>query len=332
MFQGPLLCPLHPPAAGALLLPAAPEAPRSPRGRQCDTPPRPAQGLPAALQTPPPRAEAPAAPGAGVRANKEPDAGEPKLEHPGIRICSGDWPHPGYFPPSAVHAAGLHRRGAPSPHPAPVRGHRPRGGAGNTRRLRRSRGGRSAGRRCCFPISPSPCRGRGSRSRPSPGKRRGGGGGGGPALRPHDARGGAGRHRPHGARAGDDAAGRRAAAARVAGRQSAPRRRRRAEREEERQASSAARRAGGGPAAPARPWPGSPENASCAPRLPPPLPAPCARRPTELLASPPPPSCGHPAAGCSRTLCRGLPRAGGKGETRAKGPRRLAPAGAQRGM
>lgn len=31
------------------------------------TPPDPAQGLPAALQTPPARAEAPAAPGAGVR-------------------------------------------------------------------------------------------------------------------------------------------------------------------------------------------------------------------------------------------------------------------------
>jgi len=191
--------------------------------------------------------------------------------------------------------------------------------------------GRSAGRRCCFPISPSPCWGRGSRSRPSPGKRRVGGGGG-PALRPHDARGGAGRHRPRGARAGYDAAGRGAAAARVAGRQSAPRRRRQAKWEEERQASSAARRAGGGPAAPARPWPGSPENASCAPRLPPPLPAPCARRPTELLASPPPPSCGHPAAGCARTRRRGLPRAGGKGGTGAKGPRRLAPAGAQRGM
>ncbi|CAI9171726.1 unnamed protein product [Rangifer tarandus platyrhynchus] len=172
-----------------------------------------------------------------------------------------------------------------------------------------------------------------SRSRPSPGKRRGGcGGGGGPALRLHDDRGGAGRHRPRGARTGDDAAGRGAAAARVAGRQSAPRRRRRAEREEERQASSAARRAGGGPAAPARPWPGSPENASCAPRLPPPLPAPRARRPTELLASPPPPSCGRPAAGCARTRRRRLPRAGEKEGAGARGPRRLAPAGAQRGM
>lgn len=116
----------------------------------------------------------------------------------------------------------------------------------------------------------------------------------------------------------------------------APRRQRRAEREGERQASSAARRAGGGPAAPARPWPGSPENASCAPLRPLPTPAPRARGPPELLASPPSSSCGRPAAGCARTRRRRRrrrsPRAGGKGGAGARGPRRLAPGGAQRGM
>ncbi|KAL4671235.1 hypothetical protein H8959_003944 [Pygathrix nigripes] len=113
--------------------------------------------------------------------------------------------------------------GAPDPAPGALRSSRPRGGARKTRPLRRSRGGRSGGRRCRFPIAPSQRRGRGARA---PARARGNGDkeappppprGCAPALRPQHACRRAERRPPPGARGGDAAAGRGAAAARVAG-------------------------------------------------------------------------------------------------------------------
>lgn len=97
-------------------------------------------------------------------ADKEPDAGEPHRDHAEASRSS---------PPRSPRASSPTRSKVPrppplrahsAPQPALARRSRPRGGAGNTRRLRRSRGGRSAGRRCRFPIAPSQRRGRGARA------------------------------------------------------------------------------------------------------------------------------------------------------------------------
>lgn len=202
---------------------------------------------------------------------------------------------------------------------------RPRGGAGNKRRLRRSRGGRSTGRRCSFPIALSKRRGRGARAPArAAGKRRQGDAftSGSPALRPQHARRGAERRPPPAARGGD-AAGLRTAAARVAGLESATEARRGGR--SWRRSRHPPRRGGRRPCCPARPWPRSTENASRAAR-PQPSSEPLARSPSNLPASLP------PATGCARTHGRRPRRGGGPGAAGARGPGGWAPAGVQRGM
>lgn len=103
-------------------------------------------------------------------------ADESKHEGPGPRVRSQD-------PlPACPRQVASTQQGAP----VPARGARPWGGAGNTRRLRRSRGGRAAGRRCRFPIAPSQCRGRGARAvSRAPGSRDPGGAAAAPSSRLH---------------------------------------------------------------------------------------------------------------------------------------------------
>lgn len=219
----------------------------------------------------------------------------------------------------------------PNPKPALACNSRPWGGAGNKRHLRRSRGGRSTGRRCSFPIALSQRRGRGARAPArAAGKRRQGDAAtsGAPALLPQHARRGAERRPPPAARGGD-AAGLRAAAARVAGPESATEARRGGR--SWRRSRHPPRRGGRRPCCPARPWPGSTENASRVAR-PQPSSEPLARSPPKLPASLPLPSCGLPATGCARTHSRRPRRGGGPGAAGARGPGSWAPAGVQRGM
>lgn len=231
-----------------------------------------------------------------------------------------------------VHVARPTAAGSPKPpKPALVRNSRPRGGAGNKWRLRRSRGRRSTGRRCSFPIALSQRRGRGARAPArAAGKRRQGDAAtsGAPALRPQHARRGAER-RPPPAAPGGDAAGLRAAAARVAGPESATEAGRGGR--SWRRSRHPPRRGGRRPCCPARPWPGSTENASRVAR-PQPSSEPLARSPPKLPASLPPPSCGLPATGYARTYGRWPRRGGGPGAAGARGPGSWVPAGVQPGM
>lgn len=151
---------------------------------------------------------------------------------------------------------------------------------------------------------------------------------GAPALRPQYARCGAERC-PLPAAPGGDAARLLAAAARVAGPESAteaPRSGR-----SWRRSRHPPRRGGRRPCCPARPWPGSTENASRVAR-PQPSSEPLARSPPELPAPLPPPSCGRPIAGCAKTHGRWPRRGGGPGAAGARGAGSPAPAGVQRGM
>lgn len=184
-----------------------------------------------------------------------------------------------------------------------------------------------------FRSSPPKRRGRGARAPArAAGKRRQGDAAapGAPALRPQHAGSGAERCPPPAA-SGGDAAGLRAAAARVAGLESAtqaPRGGRSWKR-----SRHPPRRGGRRPCCPARPWPGSTENASRVAR-PQPSSAPLARSPPELPASPPPPpppSCGRPAAGCARDP-RPLAAQGWWPGSSGSQRRARAPAGVQRGM
>lgn len=141
---------------------------------------------------------------------------------------------------------------------------------------------------------------------------------GAPALRPQHAGRGAERCPPPAA-SGGDAAGLWTAAARVAGLESATQAARGGR--SWKRSRHPPRRGGRRPCRPARPWLGSTENASRVAR-PQPSSAPLARSPPELPASPPPPSCGRPAAGCARTHGRRPRRGGGPGASGARGPGR----------